>query len=453
MRHPTLLSTLIIIVLVFSVDAQMSPSSLSSLFGGGGGSEQGSRPQPTGPPLNPSVPVNDSCKALPFTKDTWTKLELDHYLQTYPGGANLSVKAYAESKRAPSFDCGVGNRCHAGQLCQPVGLPDWYILFAIQQWNTHINGLVQALSFGINFVQATISLLLASLFPAVDLATLEHLKLDLSVNGAFFMVSNTLLIDIMALFNSFQGLVGDIFNIGGNLMTAAFEFAGGAIRLPPGPERDAFTSWAHLSNTFAAYEKQVIGRISEVVAGTLEKGISANDGIYGAISNGTYITPEPSIFLPLLADELKNVTTVLSLVAILKSMDSFVTIGSDLCNGDGKNGALPGKNVLSYCDPEGTMYNIVRVSDDKEDRNFENAYVIEEEFGYTTQFLTNASISCQNKYGGFGHPPNATIDLPLDPTSDCVVNLPVCDCRIEDIRHHKKKHGVVSACRQAGLPI
>lgn len=71
-------------------------------------------------------------------------------------------------------------------------------------------------------------------------------------------------------------------------------------------------------------------------------------------------------------------------------------------------------------------------------------------------------------------------DVPLDPTSDCVVNLPVCDCRKEgrtsthlwhfrlyslltislsdlwrsvEIRHHKKKHGIVSACRRAGLPI
>lgn len=199
MRHSTFLFTLIIVVFVVTVDAQMSPSSMSSLFGGGGGSGQGSQSQPTGPPLNPSAPVNDSCKALPFTKDTWNKLGLDHYLQTYPGGANLSVKvsyfmmpwdltsikavetlrlsmmiqgnficvherqkrgvlivaicfqaiqefqaepisrledftnriphlphlpshtqAYAESKRAPSFDCGVGNRCHAGQVSQSL---------------------------------------------------------------------------------------------------------------------------------------------------------------------------------------------------------------------------------------------------------------------------------------------------------------------------------------------
>lgn len=39
------------------------------------------------------------------------------------------------------------------QLCEPVGSPDWYIMFALQQWNIHLNGLVEAISFGVNFVQ------------------------------------------------------------------------------------------------------------------------------------------------------------------------------------------------------------------------------------------------------------------------------------------------------------
>ncbi|KAG0151853.1 hypothetical protein CROQUDRAFT_86044 [Cronartium quercuum f. sp. fusiforme G11] len=399
-----------------------------SLFGGGGGGGGlgggGDKAQPQGPPSNPSAPVNDSCKALPFTKETWDKLSLDHYLKTYPGGANISVSAYAASKKAPNFECGVTKRCHAGQLCQPVMSPDWYILFAIQQWNAHVNGLVEAVSFGVNFVQATISLLLASLFPAVDVSTLEHFKLDMSVNGAFMMVSNTVLIDIMALFNSFQGFGGNLINIISNIITAGFEFGGGLIRFPAGPERDAFTFWSHLADSMAAYEKHIIDTFTETIATTLEKGISTDEGIYGAISNGTYIKPEQSIFLPLLADDIKNVTSVLALVQILRGMDSFVAIGTDVCNGRGKNGALEGRDVLSYCDPEGTVS-----KDDKEERTFQNAYVIEEQFGYTTQFLTNASLSCQNKYGGFGHTPNNTINLPLDPTSDCVVNLPVCDCR------------------------
>lgn len=51
------------------------------------------------------------------------------------------------------------------------------------------------------------------------------------------------------------------------------------------------------------------------------------------------------------------------------------------------------------------MYNIVRVKNGKYYNQFANAWIISDHYGYSTQFLTNASISCQNKYGGYGHFP------------------------------------------------
>jgi hypothetical protein len=39
------------------------------------------------------------------------------------------------------------------QLCFPVPAPDWYVLFAIQQWNIQTNNVVRALSYGVNFIQ------------------------------------------------------------------------------------------------------------------------------------------------------------------------------------------------------------------------------------------------------------------------------------------------------------
>lgn len=56
------------------------------------------------------------------------------------------------------------------------------------------------------------------------------------------MVSNTVLIDLMALFNSFQGFSGNLINIISNIITAGFELGGGLIQFPKGPERDAFTA-------------------------------------------------------------------------------------------------------------------------------------------------------------------------------------------------------------------
>lgn len=169
------------------------------------------------------------------------------------------------------------------------------------------------------------------------------------------MVSNTVIMDILALFNSFQGFTQNLINIISNIITAGFELSGGLIRFPQGPERDAFTSvsrtcflpcahflhtpidvdgadftsndcfdeqWSHLAQSLAAYEKRITAAFSNKIESILEKGISQDDGIYGALLNGTYIKPEPPIFLPILADNLKNVTTVISLVQILRSMVS-----------------------------------------------------------------------------------------------------------------------------------
>jgi hypothetical protein len=41
------------------------------------------------------------------------------------------------------------------KLCYPVPAPDWYVLFAIQQWNIQTNTIIRALSYGVNFVQGT----------------------------------------------------------------------------------------------------------------------------------------------------------------------------------------------------------------------------------------------------------------------------------------------------------
>lgn len=430
-------------------DKRSFPTSLSPKPG----TNPAAAPTSTGPPRDPSVPVNATCRALPLTKETWKTLNLDQYLATYPGGDRITVLQYAASKGSIGFDCGVGNKCHANQLCYPTPAPDWYVLFAIQQWNIQTNAIVKALSFGLNFVQATISTILSALFPATDPRAIQMIKLNFGVNAAFMMVSNTLMIDIFTLFNVSQFGWNMFFNILNNVMTAAMFGAAAGYPTPKEPEKEAFEVWAHLAESMATYEQKLVDSISDETQKFLKLGISSKDGIANVLKNGTYLVPPETIFLPTIETALKNVTTALFLTRILRSMDSFVTVGSDVCNGKGPNGALEGDDKLSYCDPTGTMFNIVRVHKDKEDRKFPNAFVIDSRFGFSTQFLTNASLSCQNKYGGFEHFPWTNTTIPRDPSADCVVNLPVCDLRIEDLRKTKIKHGVVAACRQAGLPI
>ncbi|OAV93001.1 hypothetical protein PTTG_27447 [Puccinia triticina 1-1 BBBD Race 1] len=444
-------------VLSARVEAQSLPHEKRGLFGlfpSSPASAPGS--QASGPPRDPSAPVNGSCKALPLTRDTWKSLNLDDYLRAYPGGDHLTVAQYAASKGAPNFDCGVGNQCNANQLCFPVPAPDWYVLMAMQQWNVQTNSIVRALSYGVNFVQATISIILSALFPAMDPRMIQMMKLNFGVNGAFNMVCNTLILDILVMFNNAQLGWNMFFNILNNVITAASYAAAGLLPVPKEAKHDAFTEWAHLVDGLEIYEQKMIDGISEESRKILASPISAPGGMAEMLRNGTYIAPPEPVFLPAIETALKNVTTALFLTRILRAMDAFVTVGSDVCNHDGPNGALEGEDKLSYCDPTGTMFNIVRVSEDKgkAELGFPNAFVIENRLGFSTQFLTNASLSCQQKYGGFEHFPWVNTTIPRDPAADCVVNLPVCDLRNRtDVHKTLRRHGLVAACRQMGLPI
>ncbi|KNZ56411.1 hypothetical protein VP01_240g5 [Puccinia sorghi] len=448
-------------VLVTQASASQPQNSLEKrnlLFGHGTSAAQksSSSDKPQGPPKDPSKALPERCKLKPLTPQTWATLQLDNYLEKYPGGANITLSQYASAHGMPNFQCGIGNECNAGQPCYPAAPPDWYILFAVQQWNVKMNTMRSAIAYAMNFVKSTMATMFAALVPAIDTYQVDRMKLNLGVNGAMAMCSNTVLLDIFSLFHSFQDAFGDGLNIANNIMSGAMSIAGGLIPSPEPPEgrqREGFDLWAHLENQMAGYEELLTTKLSNVTSTVTNSGISTDQGIYGQLRNGNYIKPVASIFLPLVEDDIKNVTIAISLVKVLRGLDAFVTIGQDVCNKDGKDGAFAGDNVLSYCDRQGTMFNIIRVKEEKESMEFSNAWAIENRFGYTTQLLTNASWTCQQKYGGFEPFPYKNLTLPRDVLADCIINLPVCDCRDPKIRKQIHKHGVVKACRKAGLPI
>ncbi|KAA1124437.1 hypothetical protein PGTUg99_032548 [Puccinia graminis f. sp. tritici] len=447
------------VILIAQATESEQPSLEKRGFGFGPAAAAGagsSSDKPHGPPKDPSDTLPEHCKLKPLTPQTWATLQLDNYLQKYPGGANMTLSQYAASQGVPNFQCGIGNTCDAGQPCYPVAPPDWYILFAVQQWNVKMNTMRSAIAYAMNFVKSTMATLFAALVPAIDTYQLDRMKLNFGVNGAMTMCSNTVLLDLFSLFHNFQDATGDAFNIINNIMGAAMSIAGGLIPSPDPPEgrqREGFNLWAHLEKQMTGYEELLTTKLSNETSIVETSGISTEKGIYGQLRNGNYIKPIQSIFLPIVEDDIKNVTIAISLVKILRTLDAFVTIGQEVCNKDGKDGAFEGDNVLSYCDRQGTMFNIIRVKEKKESMEFSNAWAIENRFGYSTQLLTNASWTCQQKYGGFEPFPYKNLTLPRDVLADCIINLPVCDCRDPKIKKQIRKHGVVEACRRAGLPI
>ncbi|EHS62525.1 uncharacterized protein PGTG_20645 [Puccinia graminis f. sp. tritici CRL 75-36-700-3] len=398
-----------------------------------------------------------SCDPLPLVPETWDELGLDDYLKNYPNGDKIHLADYVGSKNASNFVCGIGSICDAGQMCYPVTDQDWYILFALQQWNSISNMAFAAIGYAINIVQATVNSLISTMFPAVDISGATHGKQSLAISATMMEVSGTLMMDVMMLMGAETGPVGWVLNVLNFAMAGGMAIWAFKRKVPKGPIVEGFGVWTDVVFQLAALEENAQNVISDAVKKVINSPISSDDGIYGVLKGGAFLNPTKMLVIPEVADHLRKVTMAMSMNLVLRSMNSYITIGADVCTDKGENGAWPQKDRLSYC-PEhgGPMYNIIRAVGDKSVNAIPNANVVNEIFEFSTKMIIEVSVNCQQKHNEFGHNPYTKGNFPKSETDECVFNVPVCDCRSGDIRSSIKDHKqhVTEACRKhGGLPI
>ncbi|KNZ55074.1 hypothetical protein VP01_2773g3 [Puccinia sorghi] len=367
-----------------------------------------------------------SCEPLPLSPATWKALELDSYLQNYPNGQKLTLADYVASKNASNFICGIGSICDAGQMCYPVTDQDWYILFALQQWNSINNMLFMAIGYAISIVQgpqASVNSLISTFpscflifrFPALDTSGIIQRKQSLALDGAFTEISGTLIMDTMILVASATGPIGWAFNVINFGMAAGFAAWAYQTKTPEGPLEDGFSvvsrfRWTQIVYYLSSVQDNAQALVSEAVTKAIKAPISSKDGIYGVLKAGAYLSPAKMLPIPEVADRLRQVTLAMCVNLVLRSMNAFITVGADvrsyMCTDKGPNGAWPQKDRLSYCPRQGgPMYNIVRAVGDKTENNIPNAKVLNEIFGFSTKVIIDVSLNCQAKYHDFNHNP------------------------------------------------
>ncbi|PLW07327.1 hypothetical protein PCANC_15080 [Puccinia coronata f. sp. avenae] len=404
-------------------------------------------------------PKNPSCKALPLTVDTWNQLKLNDYLSKYPGGDKLNLQDYATKVNITNFSCGVGAACNVGQPCYPLETVDWYILFAVQQWNSYLNIYYEAVGYGIAIVESSINALIASLFPSMDTTMVLNMKNNLGISAALSQVSATVIMDVLVACGSATGPWGLALNVANFLLVVGQGTAGFAIKEPPAPLQDGFYQWSNVAYYLSQYEEVIHQKLSEESKNRFAAGISTDQGIFGVVKDGNTIVPANFPNLPDLEDQVRNLTLALGVNMLLHSINAFITVGSDPCNDKGKNGAWSEDVHFSWCNtPGGTMHNIVLAKDDKTINEINEASVLSEYFGISTELIVTSSIKCQNFNKGWNYVPWAQDKgaLPKAADSDCVFNLPVCYTQDPEIHKkiHKKKWTTVKACRHnGGLPI
>ncbi|KAH9811423.1 hypothetical protein DFH28DRAFT_1097451 [Melampsora americana] len=216
------------------------------------------------------------------------------------------------------------------------------------------------------------------------------------------------------------------------------------------PSSYAFTRYSYIQPHLNALQNRIQG----FVALTLKLGtmapILSDGGLASILSEGAYLSPNPSEIK--IQEGAQKLAQILVLSQFLRSLNMFVTIGSDPCKYKGPNGAKNKPGNLSYCTPDGLMMNIILSHQDKAINEIRNANLLKDKYGYTVEFLAKSAWECQKKYGIYT---TAKPPPPSSMRSDCIFQLPVCDCTLPEVaRLRSKKKSTVVACRTgAGLPI
>ncbi|KAI9614489.1 hypothetical protein KEM48_005954 [Puccinia striiformis f. sp. tritici PST-130] len=102
---------------------------------------------------------------------------------------------------------------------------------------------------------------------------------------------------------------------------------------------------------------------------------SRHQSVADLLAHGAFLSPALRN-LPEIEAALKDVTQIRALVILLRSMNAFVTRGSEPCSGRGPNGAWEEQDHLSFCGPDNVLMNIVLARGDKVENTIYNAQTI-----------------------------------------------------------------------------
>ncbi|KAI9612305.1 hypothetical protein KEM48_004322 [Puccinia striiformis f. sp. tritici PST-130] len=384
------------------------------------------KPNTQAPYDNTLTQAQTSCAKKALTQRLWHDLNLDAYLENYTGGKTLSVVAFANQVNMTNFACGIGRFCDAGELCSSAKAPAWYILVGIQNWNDMMNSIYKSIAF--------------APFPIKVATIINIIAASVSVVPGFLLPGNGIWYYLVL-----QGALYTTFSEIG--------FYCSAVRPPPDVV-SGYTKWTHYAWLLSLLQDRGQEMVANTTLSILQSGISTEKGIYGQLKNGTFLQPGAQASSVALQRSLEEIIKVQLLAAILRSQNVYITRGSDPCNKEGPNGAFLGPDTLSYCGKDGVMMNIVQAHGSKTEMKFYGSSKIIDKHMFSVGFLTESAWKCQSKYGQYDYNPYTNGTVPTDVNSDCLFNLPVCDCTDPHIAKARKKGmRTTKACHRAGVPV
>ncbi|KAH9812413.1 hypothetical protein DFH28DRAFT_1084267 [Melampsora americana] len=418
--------------------------------------------------------LNYTCLPPELNVETWQRLSLDDFIRKFPNSQQISVQNFMASHGSNNFLCGIGEHCNAGQLCSPiVSVEAWMVGFAIQQYNNYMNNCFDAIGYSMSSTSSVVSSMVVDLFEdlgiskmLINFRSIKHDVLSTALLAFFTGIAYTSGMYWGSVFGAIP-LMGFFFVITSTVDSFTQELV----------EQD-FTTWSELSYQLTRIQEGLQTGLDQYLKTSLQTGMSSQTGILNVINGGIFVqedsTPSPSE----LEKRMNRRLQAKMLNRIMRANNMYITRASDPCTFSGVAGARTGSNIMSYCDKDGTLWEIVRAHGKKVKHEIHNADLISNRYGFSLETIVTTSWSCQTKYSEFEHElfnstsfTNQSTSVTesdqldnLNPSTfnnftsldECLFNLPVCDCASPEINLARaiKRHQTTKICREIGrLPI
>ncbi|MBW0525913.1 hypothetical protein O181_065628 [Austropuccinia psidii MF-1] len=345
--------------------------------------------------------VTDECIKRKLSPYLWNELQMNQYIKAYPHGSKLSLQKYANLVGATNFNFGIGSLCRINQT------------FDFVPPATH----------ALEYASTSISALFWTL---------------LAIPGVWFgPVGKYYYRGVLSLFYATTAIIRPL---------STYKFP---------TTSHAFTQWSDVAFKLGEVKTEIEKAFMNLTKQIAEAGISTEIGLYGLNLDGKLFSDDVWGAEEELRSHFDEAYRLQTLSYLWRLQDIFIIRGSDPCDGSGENGARGGKNVLSYCTPDGIMMNIVQAKGKKTRTKIFGGEVALSKHGLTTQLLTTMAWECQQQVGHVVEPTtwqNATeAERDLLINRKCMFTLPVCDLTREDIRKKRDSGaGTVQACRIVG---
>ncbi|TLD18196.1 hypothetical protein PspLS_10505 [Pyricularia sp. CBS 133598] len=377
----------------------------------------------------PQSTPSKECIAEPLTTDTWVKLKLDDV--TAKAGAKVTVKTntvqgLAASLGAPNFFCGLDNFCNAGQPCSPVKLPEWYVLVAMQNWNSYMNSLNTAITFASSILSLTLPNISNDFIPkTVD--NITPFKTIVSMIGSVI---------------SAVPIAGPVKDGLGKASTAATALLN--LSKPPIPT-DKFVTWSNIAASLGDAVKAYQASLSSAFSTVINAPFEAPNGMGPLLLGGQFLGVSQNITEADVQAPVIDALTRFAVSLALQSQKVFVvrTTGLDKCP---PNFDTAGR----MCEQTGstsTGHALLKIDGDGTFGADDIAQKMTDKYGISKDVFLKGVAKCFDDNGQkqLSIPFDNGNPVPLDVNTPCLFNLLFCPMTVGDTF---SRGGIAKICRE-----